>query len=615
MHCPRSDLLLILLILLVLVTLGVAIGCGTGSDGGGDAGYRWQGEDTRRPSDDAPAEADTIPGVDTTPLDLPGSDVICAPGTPGGECASASEVWICNGAGTAYHAQACPPGNTCFSGACVDWKCAPGDRICKGVSAVQECLQDQGGDWSWQVVEDCASGLCMDGTCVGACDSDIKLNTYLGCNYYAVDLDNIEGGMAEPVGVVVSAPGGGDPAEISFTDSGTGAVLTSAELGGAPLLVEPGGLQVYLLPTGKDIDGSGVSKLSVRIDATTPVTVHQFNPLQGADIFTNDASLLLPAHAGGDEYLVMSWKLRTWVETLRGFATVVATQPGATTVQVKASAPIVAGPGVGQMAKGATQGFVLQQGEVLNLEVDGIEGDDLTGTQITADKQISVFGGHECANVQVSYERCDHIEQQLFPLQAWGTHYVGDPFFPRNGAHVDTWRILGGEANVSVQLDPPVAGPFVLGKGQFVEFDTQVPFEATGSGKFLVGHFLQSCNYPGHTDTCSDASGPLGIGDPAFTLGVPVGQYLDEYVLLTPEGYDQDYINFIYAAGTAITLDGVPLSGAEIPVGNVGMRLIQEAVSPGVHAVVADAPVGLTAYGYGCHVSYAYPGGLSLEVF
>jgi len=606
----------ILRITLVLTVVIALTSCGTDAGDPGDVGYRWQGEDTRWPGLDVPPGMDSLPGVDTTPSDLPpGGDVICAPGATGGECASASEIWVCNGAGTAYKAQACPPGNTCFEGACVSWKCNPGDTICMGVSAVQECLEVEAGEWDWQVVEQCASGLCMEGKCVGACDSDIKLNTYLGCSYYSVDLDNIEGGMAEPVGVVVSAPEDGLAAEITVTSSATGLTLSSADLGGAPLLVEPGELQVYMLPTGNDVDGSGLTKLSFRIDATTPVTVHQFNPLQGANIFTNDASLLLPGHSGGTEYLIMSWKLRTWIETLRGFATVVATQPGTTTVQVKTSAPVVAGPGVGQMSKGATQGFVLQQGEVLNLEVDGVEGDDLTGTLITADKKISVFGGHECANIQVAYERCDHIEQQLYPLQAWGDRYVGDPFYPRNGAHVDTWRILGGEADVSIQLDPPVAGPFVLGKGQFVEFDTQVPFEAVGTGKFLVGHYLQSCNYPGHTVTCSDAVGPLGIGDPAFTLGVPVGQYLDEYVLLTPEGYEENYINFVFDAGAAITLDGAPLSGAEVPVGNAGMRLIQEPVGPGVHTVVADGPVGLTAYGYGCHVSYAYPGGLSLEAF
>ena len=86
-----------------------------------------------------------------------------------------------------------------------------------GVSQIkrrQECLQDQAGDWGWQVVEQCASGLCMGGICIGACDSDLKLNTYLGCNYYTVDLDNIEGGMTEPVGVVVSAPEDGLAAEI-----------------------------------------------------------------------------------------------------------------------------------------------------------------------------------------------------------------------------------------------------------------------------------------------------------------------------------------------------------------------------------------------------------------
>jgi len=105
----------------------------------------------------------------------------------------------------------------------------------------------------------------------------------------------------------------------------------------------------------------------------------------------------------------------------------------------------------------------------------------------------------------------------------------------------------------------------------------------------------------------------LGIGDPAFTLAVPVSQYLNEYVLLTPSDYVEDYINFVFAPGTQVILDGQPVNDPLAPVGSSGLGMLQKAVSPGVHLVQADGPLGLTAYGYGCHVSYAYPGGLKLE--
>ena len=542
-------------------------------------------------------------------------EVVCTPGELKEECVGPTAMYICNEAGTAFEAHNCDAGHTCYGGDCVNWACNPGDKICKGMTAVQECVDDGQGGYAWEVVEECAGGLCDDGKCVSACEVNVKQNTYLGCGYYAVDLDNIEGGMYEPVGVVVSAPKGAGAAEITITNTATGKDLTSGELGGAPLTVEPGNLQVYTLPVPFDLDGSTHTNRSFEINSTTPVTVHQFNPLTGDNIFTNDASLLLPAHAGGTEYLVMSWYLRTWVETLRGFATVVATQSGETIVQVKATSAVVPGPGVSAMVKGQTKSFTMQKGDVLNLEVNGNEGDDLTGTQITADKKISVFGGHECANIHVDYERCDHIEQQLFPLHAWGNKYIGDPFHPRTATHIDTWRILAGDDGTTVSLDPPVAGPFNLSKGQWVEFDTQEPFEATGTGRFLLGHYLQSCNYPGHAVFCSDFGGQLGIGDPAFTLAVPVSQYIEAYVLLTPADYVEDYINFVFAPGTQVMLDGAAVTEPLAPVGSGGFGMLQKAVSPGVHTVQADGPVGLTVYGYGCHVSYAYPGGLKLEDF
>ncbi len=538
---------------------------------------------------------------------------ICTPGEPKGECFGPVSYLTCNESGTNWDVFACDVGLTCYAGDCVEWGCQPGTKICKGLSAVQECQENEEGNFEWVVLESCEGGLCKDGECMSACESNLKLNTYLGCNYWAVDLDNIEGGALEPVGIVVSAPVDGGEAEITFTDSSTGKKLTPAELGGEPLQVAPGQLRTYLLPPYNDLDGSILSNHSFRVDATQPVTVHQFNPLVGDGVYTNDASLLLPDYAGGTEHLVMSWRLRMWGGALRGFATVIATQPGLTTVGVTASAAVLAGPGVPPMAKGQTLSFSLQQGDVLNLEVTGSEGDDLTGTYIESSQKVAVFGGHECANIHVSYERCDHIEQQLFPLAAWGTSYVADPFYPRTATHTDTWRILAGQNGLTVQLAPPIAGPYVLNMGQWVEFDAAEPFVATADGKFLLGHYLQSCNYPGYEVFCSDFQGDLGIGDPAFTLAAPTGQYLDAYVLLTPAGYDQDFVNVVHKKGASVLLDGKPLVQPSVPVGNGEWVLVQELVTDGVHTLEGDGPFGVTAYGYGCHVSYAYPGGLKLS--
>lgn len=537
----------------------------------------------------------------------------CTPGEKKGECFSSTEYLACNEGGTGWSAMACDAPQTCFEGECVSWSCNPGDTLCKGLSVVQECVEVEPGTWDLVEVEVCASGLCTDGACVSACDVNHKLNTYLGCNYWAVDLDNIEGGQLEAVGLVVSAPPDALDANVTITNNATGQVLSSVELGGAPLTVTGGELQVYQLPTDFGIDGSDHSARSFRVEADQPVTVHQFNPLVGANVFTNDASLLLPDYAGGTEYLVMSWKLRTWLSTLRGFFTVVATQEGTTSVTIKPTAGIIAGPGVPSLGAGQSQTFNLSQGDVLNLEVSGNQGADLTGTSIVADKKISVFGGHECANIHVEYERCDHIEQQLYPLAAWGSSYVADSFAQRTAGHVDTWRILAGEDGVAVTLDPPVAGPFNLNKGQWVEFDSAEPFYADGNGRFLLGHYLQSCNYPGYEVFCTDSAGELGIGDPAFTLAVPVDQYLDSYVFLTPSGYTQDFANIVFTSGAEVLLDGQPLTQTPVALGESGFVMVQEPLDAGTHTVEADSPVGVTAYGYGCHVSYAYPGGLKLE--
>jgi len=64
-----------------------------------------------------------------------------------------------------------------------------------------------------------------------------------------------------------------------------------------------------------------------------------------------------------------------------------------------------------------------------------------------------------------------------------------------------------------------------------------------------------------------------------------------------------------------VRLDGAPVADdAWQPVGTRDTyEIAQVQVSAGPHYLEADIPFGVVSYGYDCHVSYAYPGGLNLE--
>ena len=483
------------------------------------------------------------------------------------------------------------------------------------LGAVQRCKDDGSG---WEQVEQCEKGgTCVEGTCISACDVDLKNATYRGCEYFAVDLDNIEGGQFEPVAIVVSVPPEVENANVTITDMSTGTVLSANDLGALTTIIASGSLGIFELPNGMDLDGTMKAVRSFHIETSAPATVHQFNPLNGDEVYTNDASLLLPSAIGGQEYFVMSWGLRKDASnTLRGFATVVATEEGITSVNVTPRASIAASDdlAVEALDPGTMYTFELTQGEVLNLEVTGEQGDDLTGTYITADSPIVVFGGHECANVPLGITACDHLEQQLVPVSAWGKRYLVDQFKPRDpaGAGFDVVRVMAGDNDVLVTTNPPQPGygQFLLQPGAYVTFPINSSVDIEATGPILVGHFMTGSSYPGHVKTCENT----GVGDPALTLAVPTGQYLDEYTVLTPPGYLQNYLNIISPPGANILVDGQPLTTPLIQIApDVDWAVAQHAVEPGVHTVTAEKKIGLTAYGYDCDVSYAYPGGLRLQ--
>lgn len=547
-------------------------------------------------------------------------------------CVTAYSRKICNDEGTAFIELACPAGQICVGAAlCQPAICLPGQTTCLAPDKVGQCSADGSG---YDLTDTCKLGLsCVEGECVSSCNSAVKAQTNVGCNYALVDLGNFEsfpqGSESDhPVVVVVSNTLAQEEATIEILSNQQGEPLPFTE---AELRVPPQGLKTYTLPVGSAQLETSINRWSWFLTSDQPVTVHLINPANGPDVRSNDATLLFPTDALGNDYLVMGWK-SFWTDAqgfdelgypkygFPSYVTIVATSQGVSDVTVTPSANIRGGQVVGgsyvePLAKGQTKTYSLNHGDVLNFTVEPQLGDDydLTGTQISSTRPLAVFSAHNCAFVpSISVKFCDHLEHQLTPVKTWDKTYVADMFSPRADSGFDVWRVMAAENETAIDTDPkvPELSGVILNKGEWIEYQSSFPHVITASGRIQVGHYMTGSNIPGFEPVCGDNL--TGIGDPAFTIGVGVEQYLDSYIVLTPPGYSDDFINVVREAGTAVLLDGVEIEGEGLLIGETLFELLHVPVQDGVHRLESTKPFGATAYGYDCDVSYAYPGGMLL---
>jgi len=318
------------------------------------------------------------------------------------------------------------------------------------------------------------------------------------------------------------------------------------------------------------------------------------------------------------------------------------------------------------MSPGQTYTFELSPYQILNIKTD-TDGGDLTGTLVTADKPIGVFGGHEAS---VTGERCcaDHLEQQMFPVSTWGTTYIATKAFPRGLEH-DYWRIMAAEDGTTITLSPAIQSPQILNAGQWMQVVTDLDFVVSADKPIGVAQILPSsqetisvsvgtpcmtaaechpgyecllvdggftvcappaCPEPGtnvgcpggHTCTCfgSDIFGNPDncrcstIGDPALIVHASAEQYRSNYVFLTPDKYIEDYVNIVAPAGATVTLDATSVgAGYFTTIATSGYKVARIKVGDDIHRVEATQPIGVVAYGFDRDVSYGYMAGLNLQ--
>ncbi|MBI4701543.1 MAG: hypothetical protein HY744_10345 [Deltaproteobacteria bacterium] len=467
------------------------------------------------------------------------------------------------------------------------------------------------------VPEDCNDKF--DNNCNGIIDADCltpcmlaeMMRSSVGCVYYAVDADQYPGYDNMPYAVVVSNIDAKATAnvEVQIRSGNVWQKLQAAAVG-------PGTLHEFGLPD-RHIDNTGMKVAGAyKVVSDLPVIAYQFQPIDGVTSYTSDASLLLPTSALDQYYYVVGWGKPGAGNPQ---VTFVAVEDG-TKVTMTPTGNTVAGGGIPKLAQGQAYTFpqAFNAGDYVTVE----STDTIMGTYVTADKPISVFANHWCANIPQMVCCCDHVEEQLIGLQAWGKYYVGGrmPVLNTPTPDATVWHLFASEDNTTVNFtaSPQVTGlppsPKIMKKGEallmLVGGSVQNPgdFVVKADKPIFLMEYLSS-------EGMNNAPTEKG-GDPAMTQAVPVEQFLDHYVVLIPKNWVYDYFILTKPVGATVSIDGKPVGANQFLAISDGKNpaeweVARLLVPDGVHKLAGDKPFGVVVVGFDSWDSYAYPGGMN----
>ena len=489
---------------------------------------------------------------------------------------------------------------------CRDCRAAGADSDCN--PDIVEICDDDGSGYS--ELEECGGGdkhdVCFQGSCIEACRLAQTQNSYAGCEFFAADLDNaalddVNNASAQQYAVVVANPQRvAVDVSIELNNAPQGESVQSREVDHK--LVAPGDLEVFKLPR-RELDGSSqngvndgthsaLTSNAYRVTSTYPITAYQFNPLENNNVFSNDASLLLPTPALGTDYTIVGWPQtignsetpdqdfdRTSSdEDLRAFMTILGVTPN-TNVQIDLGKNVVQVVGIASAKPsrpGDTLEFKIGPFDAINLETQGFNA-DFTGSRVHASAPVAVFIGSEASDVPMfgtyATRQCcaDHLEEQLLPDSSAGTHFVIGRMPSRTRA-LNEAALPGAPLGIA-EIDEPEWIRIVTTAPGKTRIHTTLgganaDFALPERGDAILRadrDFIITADQPIHVLEAIASQGVTGIpkqypgGDPSIIAVPPVEQFRRDYIFLTPDKYAFDFVTIVGPDDATIRLDGSPL--------------------------------------------------------
>ena len=290
---------------------------------------------------------------------------------------------------------------------------------------------------------------------------------------------------------------------------------------------------------------------AIHIESSQPVTVQALNYAQSSA----DATRVLPEILLGTKYIATSY---------RGLADngsellIVATQDG-TEMQIVPATTTSAGN-----AAGVPFMLQLDRGECYRIEASGTN--DLSGTQIIATaasgkcRPFAVFAGAGCANVPANcFLACDHLYEQMYDLEKWGTDYVITPFgfdispdYSSIAEPMYSYRIIAALNGTAITVDNVNA--LTLQAGEYIEFNGETDSHCINSNQPIsVVQYMQGISCGGNGDPAMVVLDPLNHNVSYANLHIPDSPVLNAH-----------YVNLIV---TPAALGACRLDGVLVPVG------------------------------------------------
>jgi hypothetical protein len=589
----------------------------------------------------------------------------------------------CNSMGDDIESVPCGDMTVCENAKCVQQICTPGEPFCKeeDLSKVFKC-NEYGSGTTMEVIEDCGQGgYCQLDKCIFYCDIAAQQRSYQGCDYVTANLDT-RTNRDDPIFAIVIANTDNEiTATIDITVSEDGTSETGLEkcffcidddqscmsmVSCTDLQVGPEKLGIIQLPHDKMLKETSKSWNSYRIKSSIPITAYQFSPIDNshknpfntggnssnclpfvscednsaAKSYSNDASLLIPVTALSGEYRAVTFEsvmgnegtvfqpdLKPWPS----FVTVIGTSAEETEVIFTPSDDIVSGENIPAISAGSDYSFTIKKMEVYHFATDD-ENRDLTGSWIRCknkDEKCSpfvVFSGNASAVIPLQRGYADHLEQQMFPVGAWGKEYLLVKAKVRGEEH-DYARIVASEdgTNITYLPESPVSFPpftsanpkTVLDAGEWTEFYFKGTYEIKSDKPVMVVQFLtgadmiseecRSGDTEYHTENCP--------GDPAMMLIPPTEQFRKDYIFLTPGSYEENFATIVFKDETEVTLNEEQITDStKIEGSGFSFVVVELGEEFARHTLLCEEPCGLYVYGWEADVSYAYPGGLDFEI-
>ena len=514
-------------------------------------------------------------------------------------------------------------------------ECVPGAKACDGRTALR-CRADGSGFDAGETCDETAGEACREGACTNLCLTAAEHRSNVGCEYWAVDLDNARvndtlNAAAQQFAVIVSNVDPDVTAEVTIEQDDTEPGEENDPVVVARASIPPLSLRVFQLGP-REVDGSprgefntgthtALTRSAYRVRASFPVVAYQFNPLANVGVFSNDASLLRPVEAVtpqsdemADAYVALGWP-QTIASTddprtnfsaqnpidLRAFLTIVGTRPD-TTVRVRPSTRVLGAPGIPETLAGDELEVTLQPYDVLNLETDDFRA-DLTGSVIAADGPIIAFTGSEASDAPyfdtLSDRYCcaDHLEEQLDHLRTAGKHFVAAVTPNRSralraaGAAIgiaeqsDYFRVLATtDAGAQITTSLPDGATIELyARGDYADFASDVPFTISSDEPVMLMSVSPSQQAAG-------VPNDLPGGDPSLIVIPPIEQFRTSYVFQTPSEYAFDFVRILAPEDAVIVFDSRTLD--ELGCTSVTVGRLEDALNTTTKWVVHTCQLG-----------------------